>query len=79
MRMHRGSWEKELSSSHLPNLSIRHIGTSECRKIKVWTWISVLWHNIYKEFLENPFTNYLVIECVHTNINGKKISKVGSG
>jgi hypothetical protein len=54
------------SSSHLANFSVRHDGTTECKKLKI---ISYLWHNVHTEF---PSSHSPIIEYACRRISDVK-------
>jgi hypothetical protein len=54
------------STFHLTTSSNRHVGITECRKLKCRIWRSDLWHNVHTIFHEYPPSHFLVIKYVQT-------------
>jgi hypothetical protein len=40
------------SSFHLTNSSNRHVGNTECRKLKLKIWIVDIWHDVHNNFMD---------------------------
>jgi hypothetical protein len=51
------------STSCLTNSSKRHVGNTECRKLKFIIWIIDLLHDVCTKFYKFPFILSLVIKC----------------
>jgi hypothetical protein len=53
---------------HLTASSNRHVGITECRKLKCTIWRSDLRHNVHTKFQEYTSNHSLVIKCIKTGI-----------